>query len=131
MSGVTTRDGCARHGIGTSLLLLEICLVVQSLLLIGCHCVLVGGHASGTRLHAGSGGRDIGVCVLGRVDSRFTIDTVRVGRFGSVETCLIEALVRLTNRFFVCTYLDQVLALGLGHQRLELRGGESVDEASL
>ena len=90
---MTTRDRCARHGVGTSLLLLEICLVVQSLLLIGVHCVLVGRHASGARLHAGSWGRDVGVCVLGRVDSRFTVDTVRVSRFGSVETCLRGALV--------------------------------------
>lgn len=108
-------------------------MVVQSLLLIGCHCVLVGGHASGARLHAGSWGRDIGVCVLGRLDSRFTVDTVRVGRFGCVETCLVEALARTwTDRLMsVITYLDQVFALGLGDQRLELGGGESVDETSL
>lgn len=31
----------------------------------------------------------------------------------------------------VYAYLDQVLALGLGHQRLELGGSESVDETSL
>lgn len=28
-------------------------------------------------------------------------------------------------------YLDEVLALGLGHQRLQLRCGEGVDESSL
>lgn len=27
------------------------------------------------------------------------------------------------------TYLDEVLAFGLGHERLELRGGEGVDKA--
>ena len=27
-------------------------------------------------------------------------------------------------------YLDQILALGLGDERLQLRGGEGVDEAS-
>jgi len=114
VAGVTTRDWCTRHGVGASLLLLEICLVVQSLLLIGCHGVLVWGHASGARLHSSGWGRDIGVCVLGRLDSRFTIDAIRVGRFGCVETCL-----------------DQVLALGFGHQGLELGGGEGVDETSL
>ena len=93
MSGVTTRDGCTRHGIGARLLLLEVCLIVQGLLLIGCHGVLVGGHASSTRLHAGCGGWDVGVCVFGRLDGGFTIDAVRVGRLRGIETCLTVGLV--------------------------------------
>jgi hypothetical protein len=134
VSGVTTRNGGTRHGIGAGLLLLllEICLVVQSLLLVGCHGVLVWGHASSTRLHAGCWGRDIGVCVLGRLDSRFTVDAVRVGRLGGIETCLVAALARaLPARLALeWTYLDQVLALGLGHQRLKLGSSEGVDETS-
>ena len=133
VSRVTTRDGCTRHGIGAGLLLLEVCLIVQGLLLVWCHGVLVGGHASSTRLHAGCGGRDVGVCVLGRFDGRFTIDAVRVGRLGGIEACLIVILVRAATDcvFLEWSYLDQVLALGLGHQRLELGSGEGVDETSL
>jgi hypothetical protein len=93
VSRVTTRNGGAGHGIGAALLLLKICLVVQGLLLVGCHGVLVWGHASRTRLHAGCGGRDVGVCVLGRLDGGFTIDAVRVGGLRGIETCLMKALV--------------------------------------
>lgn len=133
VSGVTTRDGGARHGIGTGLLLLEVCLIVQGLLLVGCHGVLVWGHASSTRLHAGCGSGDIGVRVLGRLDSRFTVDAVRVGGLGGVETCLTTASVKaMTDGVWLeWAYLDQVLALGLGHQRLELGSGEGVDETGL
>lgn len=45
----------------------------------------------------------------------------------------MEASVRTATdgMMLVGSYLDQVLALGLGHQGLELGGGESVDETSL
>lgn len=66
---------------------------MQGLLLVGCHGVLVWGHASSTRLHAGCGGWDIGVRILGRLDSGFTVDAVRVGGLGGIETCLVIALV--------------------------------------
>ena len=133
MSRVTTRDGGTGHGVGAGLLLLEVCLIVQGLLLVGGHGVLVWGHASSTRLHAGCGGWDVGVCVLGRLDSGFTVDTVRVGGLGGIETGLVTALVMaMTDGVWMeWAYLDQVLALGLGHQRLELGGGEGVDETSL
>jgi hypothetical protein len=73
------------------------------------------------------------VCVLGRLDGRFTIDAVRVGRLGGIKACLIVVLVTAATDcvFLERSYLDQVLALGLGHQRLELGGGEGVDETSL
>jgi hypothetical protein len=105
---------------------------VQGLLLVGSHGVLVWGHASSTRLHASCWGRDIGVCVLGRLDSRFAVNAVRVGGLGGIETCLVAALARALSAgaMLEWTYLDQVLSLGLGHQRLELGSGEGVNETS-
>jgi hypothetical protein len=98
VSGMTARDGCTRHGIGAGLLLLlEICLVLQGLLLVGCHGVLVGGHTGGAGLHAGGWSGDVGVCVLGRLDSGFTVDTVRVSGLGCIEASLVKGLVRMLS----------------------------------
>lgn len=118
------------HGIlAASLVLLEV-LVVGHLLL------LLVGHVAG--VHAGThvrlpGWHVVLGDVLGSLGRRVgSVDPVLVGgRVRRVQASLHATISVEYTMQMMATYLDQVLALGLGHQRLELGGGESIDETGL
>lgn len=122
-----------RHGISTRLLLgmallVEVALVLHSLLRshagIGLRNGLRCGHA-----WAGAGHLGVGI-VLGRLDIVSAVDAVlRTARgFRRIETCLGSGSVVETATAMDATYLDKVLAFCLCDERLELGGGEGVDE---
>lgn len=119
------------HGIlaASLVLLLEVLVVGHLLLLLIGHVARV--HA---RTHVGlSGGHVVLGDVLGSLGRRVgSVDPVLVGsRVRRVQASLDATISVESTMVDVITYLDQVLALGLGHQRLELGGGESVDETGL
>jgi len=79
---------------------------------------LLWGHVRrhiGAAGHLGSASWDLCVVVFGRVDGTAVVDAIGIGRgrFGRVQAGL-----------------DEVLALGLGNEGLELRCREGIDEAS-
>lgn len=110
------------------LLLLEVLIVGHLLLLLVRHI---------TRVHAWSGHATLGR-VVGHVlgSLRWDIGSVNAilagGRVGGVQAGLGEKISFVRPRYMIeVTYLNQVLALGLGDKRLQLGGGESIDEAGL
>ena len=70
--------------------------------------------------------------IIGRVAGIIAFDPVRVvGRgLGRIEACL-GLLAQSPTRSRVSAHLDQVLALGLGDERLELGSSEGVDQSGL
>jgi hypothetical protein len=70
---------------------------------------------------------------FGRLDGTSIIDTVFAAacRFGSIQACLSNGVSM--SRVLVRTgaYLDQILALGLGDERLKLGSCEGVDQTCL
>jgi hypothetical protein len=130
---VTRHTSLRWHGVLVRLLLLllEVRLVVQGS--FGGH---VGGrHSTGVARHAtGLLGRDLCVALLGRVDWAVSIDTVRriASGLGSVQTglrCVSSRNTVLSD--CEVAYLDEVLALGLCDEWLQLWGCEGVDETGL
>ena len=127
------------HVLATSLLLYVVC-VRKCLRLLGIHRAdighVVGRHVSLGR-HSGSAllGRKMGARGLfGRVD-RIRVVHAILGRrgLGSVQACLESALAEgsMATRARCSSYLNQVLALGLGYERLQLGSCEGVDQTSL
>lgn len=80
------------------LLLLEVCLVLQLLLLLGGHAIGTG-HLCVARRHCARWWRRNGrVGVLGGVNGGFTINPVGICGFRSIEACLDgSALVRVNE----------------------------------
>lgn len=132
--------GLRRHGVPAPLLLGDVVLVCESLLLLDCL-----GHVA--RVHLGVALGDAGARLLrrevlragllGRLDGAGIVDAVlaAAGGFGSVEARLgsdrLAVARRVRGGARDAPYLDQVLALGLGDQRLELGGREGVDQTGL
>jgi hypothetical protein len=73
--------------------------------------------------------------VVRRLDGCFAVDVVLVAAGGlwCVQACLYVLLAtrQASGSPVENTYLDQVLALWLGDQRLQLGGSEGVDQAGL
>jgi len=73
--------------------------------------------------------------VVWRVNDRLdAFIAIGISRFRRIEACLFFDLVLVLNRdarVNICTYLDEVLALWLGNQRLKLGCGKGIDETSL
>ncbi len=108
--------------------------------------VAVGERLLGVHSDAGEVGRQVvlrhpGPALLGRqmlvggllwgVDRVVVVDAVVAGRgLRRVQASLESVCQRRRDACDAgfCAYLNQVLALGLGDQRLQLRGGEGVDE---
>ena len=86
------------------------------------------GVAHGRR-DARAGAADLSVRLfLGRLDVGLGVDAVLVGRrrLGGVQASLQRSEERGLGRR--APYLDEILAFGLGDERLELGGGKGVDE---
>lgn len=123
-----------RHGVGALLLLLHVRLILELLLLLSSHVgCLRDAVALHVILHVGGHGWSSGVRLFWRLDGIFVLDAVAVGRLGGVQAGLgwcqywmVEDVVGLD-----ASYLDEVLALGLGDERLQLGGGEGVDQSGL
>lgn len=75
----------------------------------------------------------LGGGLLGRVDRVLVVDPVLsiTCRFGRVQAGLGAVSRRLGGPRERGTHLDQILPLGLGDQRLQLGGGEGVDQPRL
>lgn len=116
--GLVLRWHSVAHGhtgiLATGLLLLLEVLIVGHLLL------LLVGHIAG--VHAGTGH-----VALGRVD--IAVSDI-LGGFGG-HIAGIDAILVGSGVGSIQTSLDQVLALGLGDERLQLGGREGIDKASL
>ena len=129
-----------RHRIAPScgLLLRHVVLVGdRMLLLLGRHVARL--QARPPRQAVSGGHLGVGR-LLGRLDGGFGIDAVVVAdrRFWRVQTRLRVGgrsargtVQKPTSTRATATHLDQILALGLGHERLQLRRRERVDEPGL
>jgi hypothetical protein len=75
--------------------------------------------------------------LFGRVDRVRVVDAIlgAGGRLGRIQTCLVTSVRQCHSDdgsfHDVIANLDQVLALGLGHQRLQLGRGEGVYQTRL
>lgn len=120
--------GHLRHSriLAALILLLQLLIVQGLLLLFLSHVATVGSRSR----YASSCGRHLRH-VVGGSNIISSIDTVFITRgLWSVQACLM--VVRgLSPNQRLWTYLDQILALGLGDKWLKLRSGECVDQASL
>ena len=131
--------GLRRHGITTPLLLGDVILVCERLLLLErlghvarVHLRVALGHAGARLLR----GEVLRAGLLRGLDRASIVDTVlaTAGGFRGVEASLEQSIsdVRRVGGVVRCApYLDQILALSLGDQRLELGGREGVDQPRL
>lgn len=130
------------HGVSAPLLLGDVVLICKSLLLLDGLGHVAWVHLRVALWHTGARllrGEVLRAGLLGRLDWAGIVNAVlaAAGRFGSIEACLERGDVSSARRDgrepvrAVCAYLDEVLALSLGDQGLELGGGEGVDQTGL
>lgn len=138
--GRVLRKSALRHGVATALLLVDVAAIGK---VRGVHSH-IGGHVIGR--HVRSAGHALlttglrGKMLLGRLlrglNLVAVVDTVlaALAGFRSVQTRLSHqsVIVRATACSWavrIAAYLNQILAFGLSHERLELGCREGVDQA--
>lgn len=98
VSRMTSGHWCRWDWVATALLscllLLQICLVVQCLLLVGSHAI-VWRHGCVARLHASGWCCDRGVGFFWGLDCGLAVDTIRVGWLGGIEAGLMGWSIRV------------------------------------
>lgn len=115
---------------GGLILLCEIILVLHGL--FSCHTPAIRLLRCHSLWRHASSSWNLSMCiVLRRVYLGLSIDTVLVaGRwFGCVQACLLRISACLDIARDAKTYLNQILALGLCDERLELGCGEGIYES--